>query len=131
MNIKDWYDITQAQRIERIDQAVRVLVNLPRHERRKHWYMGSWGEQTLCGTSACAAGHCGLDTWFRRRGLSLKFDGIGEPVGNTGRFYGGDVLRFFGEDAAECVFVNGAIRTVSDAIRALKKYAKDLRAGVA
>lgn len=31
-------------------------------------------ENHICGTSACALGHCAIDPWFNERGLSLAWD---------------------------------------------------------
>lgn len=130
MKMKLWNDCTPVQQIERIDQAARVVENLPEHERRKHWDMGKWGLKTECGTVACAAGHCGLDTWFRRRGLQLNLSERNYPTGRSGMFYAEDVVSFFGDEVYGLVFT-GPINTAGQAVRALKKYAKELRKAAA
>lgn len=70
--MKPWTACTLPQKIERWENAERVLTSMTPHERRKHWNMSVWGIATECGTVHCAAGKCGLDPWFRRRGLKLK-----------------------------------------------------------
>jgi hypothetical protein len=70
--MKHWCDCTIQEKLDRWTNAKRVLVKLPKHEREKHWDMRHWGIQTQCGTVCCAAGHCGLDPWFRQRGFKLK-----------------------------------------------------------
>src|SRR6267378_1550966 len=71
--MKHWDDITPKEQIARWEQVLRVLRGLTKHERKKHFNMGFFGQKTSCGTVACAAGHCGLDPWFRRRGFKLDF----------------------------------------------------------
>lgn len=70
--MKHWNNCTVKEKLERWVQAERVLKGLPKHVRMKHWDMRHWGIQTDCGTVCCAAGHCGLDPWFRKHGLKLK-----------------------------------------------------------
>jgi hypothetical protein len=62
---------TKKQLIERFEQLILVLQGLSQHEKRKHFNMETWGEQTECGTTMCAAGFCGSDQWFRRRGFKF------------------------------------------------------------
>lgn len=64
---------TVEQIIERWENVLRVLTSMTRHERNRHFEMIDWGRKTSCGTIACAAGHCSLDPWFRRRGFSGEF----------------------------------------------------------
>lgn len=61
-----------AKYIERFENLIRVMRGLSRHQRTKHFDMSSWGEDTDCGTTHCAAGFCGVDPWFRRRGFRIK-----------------------------------------------------------
>jgi len=70
---KNFNDLTPDKQLERWQNVLRVLKGLSRHEREKHFKMSEWGQKTSCGTVACAAGHCGLDPWFRRRGFRLNF----------------------------------------------------------
>lgn len=67
---------TNAQLIERYTQLIRVMRKLTRHERTRHLNMHKWGIKTECGTQMCAAGFCGTDTWFKRRGFSIVPDGL-------------------------------------------------------
>ncbi len=60
----------RATLIARWENALRVLKKMTPHERKKHFDMGTFGDQTPCGTVACLAGHCSLDPWFRRKGFS-------------------------------------------------------------
>lgn len=55
--------------IERWENVLRVLTSMTRHEREHHFAMTIWGTKTSCGTVGCAAGHCSLDPWFRKRGF--------------------------------------------------------------
>ena len=75
--------------IERWVNVERVLNSMPEHDRQHHWDMGMWGEKTDCGTVACAAGHCGMDPWFRERGFELTFykDG-GSKISDVNEFFG-------------------------------------------
>ncbi len=52
--------------IERLEQVVRVLEELPKEKKfdLNHW--------SICGTVACAVGWAASDVWFRRRGLGLE-----------------------------------------------------------
>jgi diaminopimelate epimerase len=70
------YSATETQQhIERFEQLIRVMENLPEHERTKHFDMRHWGLDTTCGTSMCAAGFCGIDAWFIEQGFTLKNNG--------------------------------------------------------
>ena len=55
-----------AKYIERLEQVVRVLVELPPE---KKFRLNSW---MICDTTACAGGWAGMDPWFRRRGFKTK-----------------------------------------------------------
>jgi polyhydroxyalkanoate synthesis regulator phasin len=153
--MKNWYDCTFEEKLERWTQALRVLKELLRHVRTKHWNMSHWGIQTECGTVACAAGHCGMDPWFRKRGLKLKavkFDDLikenvheddlersdfkvpktlselenyGLNLGEGGFENNVDVSDFFGDE--EYIFSNGENRSVNDVIKEIKKYIKELQ----
>lgn len=85
----------KAKLIERWQNVLRVLENLSPHERRNHWDMATFGMQTDCGTVACAAGHCSLDPWFRRRGFAAEFDD-GELNPTRDREWPDMVEGFFG-----------------------------------
>jgi hypothetical protein len=80
--------------VERWEQVLRVLEGLTPHEREKHFFMGIWGQETACGTVACAAGHCALDPWFRERGFIGEFD---SRFNNTLQFPKTKPAEFFGQ----------------------------------
>lgn len=121
--MKTWDEISLARQIERWEQVLRVLRGLTRHQRRRHWNMGTWGEKTPCGTVACAAGFCGLDPWFRRRGLKNNF------TSGFSDWQGEEVGEFFGHEGSEEIFYNPEHRTVGEVIRQVRKYLKLLKAG--
>lgn len=128
--MKAFYEITQKHQIERWENVLRVLRALTPHQRRKHWDMGSFGQRTDCGTVACAAGHCGLDPWFTRRGFKMIFrpdlypyDGSTTNFGNNGS----PVREFFGSGAGR-IFFNGNSRTVGKVIKEVLAHIKTLTA---
>lgn len=131
--MKHWDDCTPAQQIERWENVERVLKGLSPHERRKHWDMASWGYKTECGTVACAAGHCGTDPWFRRRGFKLRptsvdvrYDDIaGGGFGEFDNFV--EPQDFFGWTGTEDIFLNQKRRSVAQVIREVRAYIKKLR----
>jgi hypothetical protein len=71
--MKTWDECSKKEQIERWENAVRILKSLTPHQRKEHFDMSHWGAKTPCGTVACAAGHCGLDPWFRKRGFKMDF----------------------------------------------------------
>lgn len=124
--------------IERYENVIRVLGSLSRHERREHFDMSTFGRITDCGTVACAAGHCSLDPWFRKRGFASKpsADILGAKlvptrnrnwramVQNFFMVYGNcDSIEYDGTD----IFFNGDERSVSDVIRELRRFVARLR----
>lgn len=129
---------TQKQ-IERFENLIRVMRSLTKHERRKHFDMNRWGVKTECGTVMCAAGHCMMDPWFKRRGFKAKFlwDDCGSMVPAYKRLVGWTAVNqfFFGSsrlefDAAGCDpadLVFGTPQTVGDVIRAAKRRIKLLQ----
>jgi hypothetical protein len=118
--MKHWDTLTQAQRIERWENVLRVLRALTPHERREHWSMGTFGYADKCGTVACAAGHCGMDAWFRRRNfrMDIRADG-GSDIS--------DVYDFFGQDGAHEIFMNLDPRPVGTVINEVRAYIKQLK----
>lgn len=110
---------TKEQLIERWENVLRVLQNLTPHQRRKHWDMGTWGEKTECGTVACAAGHCGMDRWFRRRGFGIELK-FGECAIS-------DVSSFFGYRGCEYIFYDFTKRPVGQVIKEVKEHIKWLK----
>jgi hypothetical protein len=133
--MKKWDALTWEERIARWEQAARVLKELSPHAKRKHFNMSFWGEKTDCGTVACAAGHCGLDPWFRRRGFKMDFKPIDEWYNEkTDTIEPGfipeisDAADFFGYTGSEMIFYNGDHRSVRTVIREIKDYVKELKA---
>lgn len=121
MSVKEWRDVTPAQRIERVENLLRVLRALTPHERKKHFDMGTWGAKTQCGTVACAAGWAGMDPWFKRRGFVMLPD-------TWDCFPKMSPYQFFGYDLFYDVFVNSrAIRTHAQAVRKISLYLKTLK----
>lgn len=118
--MKSFYNISQGQQIERWGNVLRVLQALTPHQRRKHWDMGGFGRKTDCGTIACAAGHAGLDPWFRRRGFKLAFNRFGDSVID-------DVDKFFGYAGSQHIFYNYRTRPVSKVISEVKAHIKELK----
>lgn len=111
--------VTQGELIERWDNVERVLDKMPTHERERHWNMGTWGEVNECGTIACAAGHCGLDPWFRERGFALNFeDGAAKIT---------DVSTFFGLEGAGRIFLDPTERPVETVLAEVRAYSAELR----
>jgi hypothetical protein len=129
--VKNWFEINDAQRIERWENVLRVLQALTPHERRKHWNMANWGIKTECGTVACAAGHCGLDPWFRRRGFKLLPEKVGKetliPTGFGGFENDVSVDDFFGDQGSSDIFYNTQVRPVSQVIKEVKKHIQKLK----
>ena len=135
--MKSWENCTRAQKIERWENCLRVLRALSPHERKKHWNMGLWAEKTACGMGACAAGHCALDPWFRRRGFKVSFvldEGPSEdyPNGIWSSVWAGEdglvpTTEFFGNRGCGAVFHNGRDRQVSQVIKEVKAHIKWLK----
>ena|ERR1700722_10481323 len=113
--------IESAELIERWSNAERVLALMPEHERQHHWNMGTWGERTQCGTVACAAGHCGLDPWFRDRGFKLEFLDNGRDPEIS------DVPGFFGLEGSARIFYNAKKRPVETVLTEIRDYETELR----
>jgi hypothetical protein len=140
VTFRAWNDCTQDQKIERWENVLRVLTAMTPHQRKKHFNMGTWAEQTDCGTVGCAAGLCSFDTWFRRRGFKSAFreyhdlDDSGKEVTILTHYFA-DALPedFFGMDGYHGIFVNdeftvhagsGVHRSV---VKAVKDYIKELQ----
>lgn len=105
--------------IERWGNVQRVLEAMPEHDREHHWNMGVWGEQTTCGTVACAAGHCGLDPWFRERGFKMDFTENGSDIS--------DVMGFFGLEGSARIFLNSERRQVETVIAEVREHTSNLK----
>jgi len=130
--MKRWVNLTDEEKIERWERGVKVLQKLPAHVRRKHWQMNIFGKNTECGTVACAAGHIGMDPWFRARGLSLTGPN-GRPLEKcaVGQEYDiqfeDKVCDFFGDHGAIRIFWNGRTRSVTRVIFEMKRYIELLK----
>lgn len=120
-------DISKEARIERWDNVLRVLEGLGPHERDEHWDMTTWGQKTACGTIACAAGHCGLDPWFRDQDFTMDFTpcSCGEP--DCTEVHIKDVTAFFGRTGSEKIFHNSTERSVETVIEEVKAHLQELR----
>jgi hypothetical protein len=108
---------TTKQLIERWENVLRVLRALTPHQRRKHWNMETWGTKTECGTVACAAGHCAMDSWFRRRGF--KYGKHLELI-----MFAPD---FFGHEGTNNIFYNTEPRSVGQVIKEVRAHIKELK----
>lgn len=135
--IKQWDDCTRAERIERWVNVERVLKAMTPHERRKHFDMGTFGTATPCGTVACAAGQCGLDAWFIKRGLELQTivltqdeieDDVDVDLDFKGNGYGDVVEEFFGQVGSDTIFYDTRQRPVSMVIKEVQHYIRYLKA---
>lgn len=113
--------ISQPELIERWSNAGRVLAEMPEHERQNHWDMGTWGKKTDCGTIACAAGHCGLDPWFREHGFKTVF-----PKGSREARMP-NVPDFFGVEGSSRIFYNAHQRPVETVIDEVRSYIAELQ----
>ncbi len=127
--MKHWNDTTHNEKIARWEQVLRVLRSMTRHERERHFNMSFYGQKTSCGTVACAAGHCGLDPWFRRRGFKMDFRLLKSYYG---RYFWdddiSDVEGFFGTRGFEAIFFDSRPRTVGKVIREVLSHIKYLKA---
>jgi hypothetical protein len=124
--MKNWKELPKAQRVERWQHVVETLKRLTPHQREKHWDMSDWGRKTDCGTVACAAGHCGLDPWFRRRGFKLDFVkcDCGDVGCETVKLT--DVEEFFGVEGTDAIFYGSG--SVDDVIARVEQYVEELKA---
>ena len=131
----------EAKHIERLEQVVRVLRELPKEKR---FQLDCWN---ICGTVACAAGWAASDPWFRRRGFKLKQvrglyggsaqffdveDGRPEYEPACGKLRAFDAVEyFFGmtDDEAADLFSEDGYRRGSkyDVIRRLESFIKKQR----
>lgn len=122
--------VTKEQEIERLTQLIRVMRGLSRHERRRHFDIRQWGMQTDCGTTMCAAGFCGSDPWFRRRGFKLEPTFFEKMMIRYRGISSWDALyAFFGDGLGYAGMshpIFGTPQTVGEVIRAARKRIKEL-----
>lgn len=121
---------TKKQLIERWQHVVRVLESLTPHEREHHFDMSHWGRETECGTVCCAAGHCALDPWFRRRGLAATFakDRAGWPADWNTFDWEDKLITFFGIEGVRDIFQRPMRRPVERVIEEVRAHIKALKA---
>lgn len=132
--MKKFDQLSKKEKIERWENVVRVLQNLTPHQKRNHWNMAEFGAKTDCGTVCCAAGHCEADPWFRRKGFRGKYF-KGELVSTEKylwrdseyKWFGQTVYDFFGTRGSEDIFMNTSHRPVSQVIKEVNAYIKELR----
>jgi hypothetical protein len=118
-------ELKPAKQIERYTEAIRTLKALPAHVKKEHWNMGDWGSDTECGTVACAAGHCGVDQWFIRRGLKLHVK-VGKRLEINDNF-SRDANDFFGNAGMDRVFTGRGDRPVAVVVEELKRHVEIMR----
>lgn len=122
---KMWNQCTQAEKIERWRNVLRVLLSLSPHERQRHFTMNTWGELTPCGTVACAAGHCGMDPWFRSQGFIMDPH---SDLSFTTLFPSTSPEEFFGQTGHYGIFIKtyldfqGVVEAVKDFIHYLESH---------
>lgn len=108
----DFRDASASVRLERWTQLLRVLQDLPEHERVKHFDMSEWAQQTDCGTIACAAGHAGMDRWFQGQGFILDFE----------LNMMSSVEGFFGREGADRIFYDETRRPIEQVEQEIRDY---------
>jgi len=92
--MKVWKELSPAEKAERAEGIVRVLEELTPTQRKHAFDMNTWGERSPsevrklpgCGTTACAAGWCGLDPTFRKNGFRMKLSDHTFSVGPADYF---------------------------------------------
>jgi hypothetical protein len=133
--MKNWKDRTLDEKVEIWENVARVLANLTPHERKNLFDMSWWGVKEPCGTIACAAGYCGMDSWFRRRGVSLKRYKSESEDGTLSKhmeFLDSDgayvnVEDFFGPYGFDVIFCDDSPRTVAEVEREVRSYINALK----
>lgn len=136
--MKYWDTISFKEKIERWQNAIRVLDAMPQHEREHHWDMSTFGMPTACGTVACAAGHCAMDRWFRLRGLTVRMRkrAIYDPnddntyhhaIAYVGKEFPAKVINFFGMDGANAIFFSPRQRSVEHVIDEIHNHISVLK----
>ena len=89
----------QAKYIERLEQVVRVLGELPRE---KKFNLARW---MTCGTTACACGWAGSDPWFRRRGFRTVKTSDSYSIFYNEQYGFGAVKEFFGLESDKMFYL--------------------------
>lgn len=133
--VKNFEDLTKAERLKRWQALYDALGRLTPHERKQHWNMETWGEKTPCGTVACAAGHAGFDPKIQAMGFRSFYDTIDEvPEGDRDQKieFSCEPDYFFGDTMANEVFTGyfkGGSGTWTQVRRRIKTMIGWLRAG--
>lgn len=122
---------TQLERLERVRAILKRSVKAKRGIRignhRVDISMGIWCHRNACGTEACLLGTCGLDPWFRRRGLKTELDrdGYDETISYRGFGYTAAGMHFFGlteEEAVQWFHAPGANVALTICDQLITKY---------
>ena len=119
--VKFWDELTPKQKVIRWASAVRCIENLTPHERKHHFDMGDWIQETECGTVGCAAGHCGLDPNIRKQGFAWQWK---KEIFNS--FFSIDPRDFYGDDATDSIFL-GPESEYKHVLKEMKLYLKKLQ----
>lgn len=140
---KPFDELTKKEKLERWTNVVRVMQKLTKHQRKHHFFMENWGEETDCGTKACAAGFCGMDPWFQAQGIELQQDESKEVYGFRvdnvlllGSSYSLKIMlsKFFGYEGTRKIFY-GEIneigsqdlnKTYAQVMRQIRNHVKEL-----
>lgn len=136
-----WDNATDAEKVLRVRNLIRVLTGLTAHERKKHFDMGDWLEKNTCGTVGCAAGFCGIDPWFRRHGFKIDLvKNSAQDIAQSGVTHSLKQMTspedFFGDQLCDQVFINGVfmrgdgIDQHKAVLGAVRLYLKQLQAEI-
>lgn len=135
MAITDISSPTQAQYIERWEQALRMLEAMPPEKRAAEFDMALWGFKTACGTKACFAGHCSLDPWFIAQGFIGTFRPLTRSELEDGYYeksigildFAIEPEEFFGSRGFHTVFLNSGAgyEEIAQGTRELIEWLKD------
>lgn len=133
--MKEYNLCNNAERVERFQQAIRVMSDMTAERIENEFNMSTWGEKTACGTVACAAGWCAMDPWFNERGLMMaEIERTDSYSGETWVDFTfskeGNASQFFGEAAVDAVFTRASfmvgaknsVDTHSKVLQALKDH---------
>lgn len=108
------------QLVRRWEQTIRVLKELSPHEKKNHFDMGTFAHKSDCGTIACAAGHSGLDPWFRKRGFKTVF-----PLDDRYSAHSTmGIASFFGATGTNNILMDLKSRNVSTVIKEIRAHIK-------
>jgi hypothetical protein len=106
-----WDEIPHSERVIRWERVFKTLDDMSPHAIENHFDMAFWGKRTDCGTVGCAAGQCGLDPWFKRRGFEMRF----QYQNHEFPIY--DPMEFFGVDGYTDIFLGAFEHTLCGIVR--------------